>query len=87
MLWKPRGSAGRGWAHATHAPQLRAAGGRAVREPPHRCGLRAPSPQAYAQLYSGHGKIDRLLFVADKSGGKPLEVEALKMAAEELKKV
>lgn len=49
----------------------------------------APPPprQAYAANYSGHAKIDRLLFAADKSAGKPLELESLKLAADALKRV
>ena len=43
--------------------------------------------QAYAANYTGHGKIDRLICVADKSAGQPMEVEALKMAVSELQKV
>ncbi len=43
--------------------------------------------QAYAATYSGHAKIDRLVFIADKSQGTARELEALKMAAAELKKV
>jgi hypothetical protein len=51
-----------------------------------------PSPallpaQAYINNYAGYTKIQRLLFIADKSVGKPLELEALKIAAEELRKV
>ena len=49
---------------------------------------RLPPPlQAYAANYSGHAKIDRLLFVADRSVGQPLELEALKLAADALKRV
>ncbi len=43
--------------------------------------------QAYSANYAGHAKIDRLIFIADKSQGTAREVEALKMAASELKKV
>lgn len=46
-----------------------------------------PPPQAYAANYSGHARIDRLMFAAEKSVGKPLELEALKLAADVLKKV
>eukprot|EP00887_Chlorella_sp_A99_P005019 scaffold4.g5019.t1 len=41
--------------------------------------------EAYAAQYSGHAKIDRLLFIADRSAGRPAELEALKLAAAELK--
>ena len=43
--------------------------------------------QAYIADYTGHAKINRLVFIATKSAGKPLELEALKLAANELKKV
>ena len=49
--------------------------------------LDLPSRQAYAANYSGHARIDRLLFAAEKNVGKPLELEALKLAADALKKV
>ncbi|KAL4439259.1 hypothetical protein ABPG77_004161 [Micractinium sp. CCAP 211/92] len=41
--------------------------------------------EAYAANYSGHAKIDRLLFAANKSADTPLELEALKLAADALK--
>lgn len=44
-------------------------------------------PQAYASNYSGHACIDRLLFVAEKSVGQPLELEALTRATDVLKRV
>ena len=43
--------------------------------------------QAYIASYTSHTKIDRLLFIAEKSVGQPLELEALKIAADELKAV
>ena len=43
--------------------------------------------QAYAANYTGHAKIDRLLFVAKASEGRPLELDALKMAVDALKQV
>jgi hypothetical protein len=43
--------------------------------------------QAYINNYAGYTKVQRLLFIADKSAGKRLELEALKIAAEELRKV
>lgn len=43
--------------------------------------------QGYIANYTGHTKIDRLVFIANKSAGTPLEVEALKIAHDELKKV
>ena len=45
-----------------------------------------PSAQAYIGNYTGHTKIDRLLFVAERGKGTPLELEALKIAHDELKK-
>ncbi|GIL49002.1 hypothetical protein Vafri_5484 [Volvox africanus] len=42
--------------------------------------------EAYISNYTGHAKIDRLLFIAERSAGKPLELEALRMAHDELKK-
>ncbi|KAG2424834.1 hypothetical protein HXX76_014255 [Chlamydomonas incerta] len=42
--------------------------------------------EAYIANYTGHSKIDRLLFVAERSAGKPLELEALRMAHDELKR-
>jgi COP9 signalosome complex subunit 1 len=43
--------------------------------------------QAYIGSYTQHTKIDRLLFIADHYQGKPLELEALKLAADEVKQV
>ena len=43
--------------------------------------------QAYISSYTSHTKVDRLLFIADKCRGKPLELEALKLAATELQQV
>ncbi|XP_050385293.1 COP9 signalosome complex subunit 1 [Argentina anserina] len=45
--------------------------------------------EAYASLYSGRTKIARLLFIAEqsrKSGGEATELEALRMAYDEIKK-
>ena len=77
----------RGWLGATAAPPTRVADPR--RPPAHpRLPLHPfPRLQAYAANYSGHAKIDRLLFVADRSTGQPLELEALKLAADALKRV
>lgn len=57
------------------------------RSPPPR--RRSPPPllQAYAANYKDHARIDRLLFVAEKSAGRPLELQALKLAADALKQV
>lgn len=46
-----------------------------------------PPPQAYISSYTSHTKIDRLVFIAERSAGQPLELEALKIAADELKSV
>lgn len=43
--------------------------------------------QAYISSYTSHTKVDRLLFIAEHSQGKPLELEALKLAADEVKQV
>jgi hypothetical protein len=43
--------------------------------------------QAYISNYSSHTKVDRLLFIAERNAGKPLELEALKLAADEVKQV
>lgn len=45
------------------------------------------TPQVYASQFSGHAKVDRLLFIAKKTRGQQLETDALRLAAEELKKV
>ena len=46
--------------------------------------------EAYASLYSGRTKISRLLFIAEQSrkesGGEAVELEALRMAYDEIKK-
>ena len=43
--------------------------------------------QAYAINYTGHGKTARLQFVAKQAAGSQLELDALRMAADELRKV
>lgn len=43
--------------------------------------------QAYISNYTSHTKVDRLIFIADHYQGKPLELEALKLAADEVKQV
>lgn len=42
--------------------------------------------ESYINNYTSHTKVERLLFIADKAAGKPLALEALKLAADELKK-
>lgn len=42
--------------------------------------------EAYASLYSGRTKIMRLLFIADRCGNASMQLEALRMAYDELKK-
>ena len=43
--------------------------------------------QAYASHYTGLGRTARLQFIAKQASGSQLELDALKMAADELKKV
>lgn len=43
--------------------------------------------QAYASSYSGHARVNRLLFLASKTVGTPTELEALRLAADQLRKV
>lgn len=42
--------------------------------------------EAYASLYSGRTKIVRLLFIADRCDNVSMQLEALRMAYEEIKK-
>ena len=42
--------------------------------------------EAYAGMYSGRNKINRLLFIAEHCGNSGIEIEALRMAYEEIKK-
>lgn len=42
--------------------------------------------EAYAALYTGRTKITRLLFISDKCGVPSMELEALRMAYDEIKK-
>ena len=47
-------------------------------------------PQAYIANYSGHTKIDRALFIAKaavQQGNSALELQALRVAHDELRKV
>jgi len=41
--------------------------------------------EAYIASYSGHAKVERLKFIARQAAGRPLELEALKLAAIVLK--
>ena len=43
--------------------------------------------QAYANNYTGNAKINRLVFISAKTADAGLALSALKIAAEELKKV
>lgn len=43
--------------------------------------------QAYANNYTGNAKINRLVFISEKTADAGLALSALKIAAEELKKV
>ena len=42
--------------------------------------------QAYATHYTGNAKLNRLLFIAGKLPGTPTELDALRLAADELRK-
>ncbi|XP_042506048.1 COP9 signalosome complex subunit 1 [Macadamia integrifolia] len=42
--------------------------------------------EAYASLYSGATKITRLIFIADRCGHQSMQLEALRMAYDEIKK-
>lgn len=42
--------------------------------------------EAYASLYTGRTKIARLLFIADQCGNQSMQLEALRMAYEEIRK-
>ena len=44
-------------------------------------------PQAYASSYAGHARVARLLFIASKTAGMQMELEALRLAADQLRKV
>jgi hypothetical protein len=43
--------------------------------------------QSHITSYAGHNRITRLIFIATKRAGQPLELEALKLAHDEVKKV
>ncbi len=43
--------------------------------------------QAYASNYTGNAKINRLVFISEKTADAGLALSALRIAAEELKKV
>jgi hypothetical protein len=53
----------------------------------------APAPlpfddlEAYIAPYSAPAKLDRLLWIAEQSAGTPLELEALRLAGDDVKKV
>lgn len=42
--------------------------------------------EAYAALYSGRTKISRLVFIAERCGNQSMQLEALRMAYDEIKK-
>lgn len=42
--------------------------------------------EAYAALYSGRTKISRLMFIAERCGNQSMQLEALRMAYDEIKK-
>jgi hypothetical protein len=43
--------------------------------------------ESYIAPYSAPAKLDRLLWIAEQSAGTPLELEALKLAGDDVKKV
>lgn len=43
--------------------------------------------QAYANNYTGHAKVERLLFIAEKQQGTAFGDDALRLALEELSQV
>jgi len=43
--------------------------------------------ESYIAPYAAPAKLDRLLWIADQCAGLPLELEALKMAGDDVKKV
>lgn len=43
--------------------------------------------QGYAAYYGGHTKVDRLLFIAGASTDASVQLEALRLAHEEVKRV
>jgi COP9 signalosome complex subunit 1 len=43
--------------------------------------------QAYASNYTGNAKINRLIFIAEKTTDTALALSALKLAADDLKRV
>ena len=43
--------------------------------------------QNYASNYTGHAKINRLIFISEKTADAQLALQALRIAADELKKV
>lgn len=49
--------------------------------------LPPPPVQAYASNYTGHARMTRLLFVADRSQSRELELDALKLLHDQVKKV
>ena len=51
------------------------------------CTLMPLLVQAYANNYTGNAKINRLVFISEKTADAGLALSALKIAAEELKKV
>ncbi|KAG0490266.1 hypothetical protein HPP92_007129 [Vanilla planifolia] len=42
--------------------------------------------EAYAALYTGRTKVSRLIFIADQCGNQSMQLEALRMAHDEIKK-
>lgn len=51
------------------------------------CNSSSQTMQGYAANYSAHGKINRLAFIASKSDDASIQLDALRLAADELQNV
>jgi len=49
--------------------------------------MRFCAAQTYASAYTGHARINRMLFIADNAPTTQMQLEALKIAAEEARQV
>ena len=49
--------------------------------------MRSCPAQTYASAYTGHARINRMLFIANNAPTTQLQLEALKIAAEEARQV
>ncbi|XP_072962986.1 COP9 signalosome complex subunit 1 isoform X2 [Typha angustifolia] len=54
--------------------------------PPSAMGGEQMDVEAYAGLYTGRSRVTRLLFIADRCGNETMQLEALRMAYDEIKK-